>query len=244
MTTSFDPEDAKRVAARQQDFDDLQNELAGRETGRQERFFPADDRSPKDQRRKHESEQAVRTALDVLLADPIYRARYDEAMTRLRDAEQTTEAALDRIAQMIGETEETIRDMEDRAARLPDGTMVFRDANGVVRRADSSVVEAYLVDTIIWTGNEPSFEDYRGQQDQLAGLEASRTEVEGYRDNVLGPVRDRITDQDNPPSLDALDDIIADIESEMPEIVSDETNLEPPDDPMDLMPTQNALPRL
>lgn len=215
---------------RRQDFDDLQNELAGRETGRQERFFPGDERSPKDQRRKQESEQAVRTALDALLADPVYRARHDEAMSRLRDAEQATEAALDRIARMIGETEDAIRDMEDRAARLPDGTLVFRDAGGVVRRADGSVVDAYLVDTIIWTGNEPSYEDYRAQQDRLAGLEESRVDVERYRDDVLGPARDRLTDHDNPPSLGELDDIIADIESEMPSALRDDTPLaETPD---------------
>ena len=218
MTVPVDPKDAAQVAGRKRDFDDLQNELAGRETGRQERFFPGDERSASAERKKQGSEQAFRSMLDMLLADPVYRARYEQVMTRLREAEQATEAALDRISNLIGETEDAVRDMEDRAAKLPDGTMVFRDANGVVRRADGSVVEAYLVDTILWSGNEPSYEDYRAQQDRLADLEESRAEVERYRDDVLGPARDRITDASNPPSLDELDAIMDDIENEMPEI--------------------------
>lgn len=215
MKEPLDPTDAKR----QRDFDDLQNELAGRETGRQERFFVGDDGSPREERKKQGQEQAVRSMLDALLADPIYRARYGEVMNRLREAEQATEAALDRISRMMAETQDTIRGMEDQAARLPDGTLVFRDANGVVRRADGSVVEAHLVDTILWTGNEPSYEDYRAQRERLADLEEARTEVERYRDDVLGPARDRVTDEDNPPSLDDLDDIMEDIETSMPEIV-------------------------
>ena len=218
MTVPVAPSEAARDTKRRQDSDDFQNELAGRETGRQQRFFPDDGHSPRAERKKQGSEQAFRSMLDMLLADPVYRARYEQVMTRLREAEQATEAALDRIHHLIGETEDTLRDMEDRAAKLPDGTMVFRDANGVVRRSDGSVVEAYLVDTILWTGNEPSYEDYRAHQDRLAGLEESRDEVERYRDDVLGPARDRVTDASDPPSLDELDAIMDDIENEMPEI--------------------------
>ena len=230
MTVPVDPKEAARDTKRRQDSDDFQNELAGRETGRQQRFFPDDERSPRAERKKQGSEQAFRSMLDMLLADPVYRARYEQVMTRLREAEQATEAALDRISHQIGETQDTLQDMEDRAARLPDGTMVFRDANGVVRRADGSVVEAYLVDTILWTGNEPGYEDYRAQQDRLAGLEESRAEVERYRDDVLGPARDRVTDDSDPPSLDELDGIIADIETNMPSAVRDEAPpIETPD---------------
>lgn len=222
MTVPVDPREAARDTKRRQDSDDFQNELAGRETGRQQRFFPDDDRSPRAERKKQGSEQAFRSMLDMLMADPVYRARYEQVMTRLREAEQATEAALDRISDLIAETEDTLQDMEDRAARLPDGTMVVRDANGVVRRADGSVVEAYLVETILWTGNQPSYENYRAQQDRLAGLEESRDEVERYRDDVLGPARDLVTDASDPPSLDELDTIMDDIEARMPSVVHDE----------------------
>lgn len=240
MKEPLNPVDAKR----QRDFEDLQNELAGRETGRQERFFVGDDHSPREERKKQGQEQAFRSMLDALLADPIYRARYSEVINRLREAEQATEAALDRISQMIAETEGTIRDMEDRAARLPDGTLVFRDANGVVRRADGSVVEAYLVDTILWTGNEPSYEDYRAQHERIADLEEARTEVERYRDDVLGPARDRMTDESNPPSLEGLDEIMDSIETNMPAIVRDDVTPSPPTEVPDVESGGIAVPTL
>ena len=243
MTVLFDFDKAASTVVRKRDFDDLQNELAGRETGRQQRFLPAaDERSPKEERRRHEAGQAYQSMLEVLMADPAYRARYGDVMTRLRNAEQATEAALDRISRMMDDTEDAIQDMEDRAARLPDGTMVFADANGAVRRADGSIVPDHLVETILWTGNEPSYEDYSAQQDRLAELEEAHAEVERYRDDTLGPARDQITDEDNPPSLDDLDDIMDDIETSMPEIVR-----EPPATPSeapDFETSRIAIPTL
>ena len=245
MKALFDPDKAARASARQQSFDDLQNEVADRETGRQRRFLPAaDERSPNGERKRQEAGQAYQSMLEVLMADPVYRARYDGVMNRLRDAEQATEAALDRISRMMDETEDAIEDMEDRAARLPDGAMVFADASGTVRRADGSIVPDHLVDTILWTGNEPSYEDYNAQQGRLADLEEARTEVEQYRDDVLGPARDRMADDDNPPSLDELDEIMDDIEANMPAIVREEVAPSPPADQPGVETSQIAVPTL
>ncbi|MEM6914754.1 MAG: hypothetical protein AAF511_12335, partial [Pseudomonadota bacterium] len=45
------------------------------------------------------------------------------------------------------------------------------------------------------------------------------SEVTTYRDDVLGPAQDRVNDPDDPTSLDELDQILKDVESEMPDIV-------------------------
>jgi hypothetical protein len=112
-----------------------------------------------------------------------------------------------------------LTEMEDRAARLPDGTRVFRDQNGIVRRADGAVVEGDLAATILWSGNEPSFKDYGAAQDSLASLEAQRDQVVTYQNDILGPARDHLTDSDNPPPLDGLDDVLDGIQSGMPNVV-------------------------
>ncbi|MEM6890781.1 MAG: hypothetical protein AAGA74_16215 [Pseudomonadota bacterium] len=112
-----------------------------------------------------------------------------------------------------------LSEMMNSAARLPDGTHVFRDANGVVRREDGTAVENHLAGTIIWTGHEPSFEDVQAAKDRIDGLQGQLDAANGYQNDVLGPARDRITDPENPPSLGELDDIQDSIQGSIPDAV-------------------------
>lgn len=206
---------------RKTDFDDLQNETAGRETGRISRFLPDGEGSPQSERKKREADHALQTALDILMQDPVYRERYDGVLNDLRDAEQATDAALEQNAQMRRETARTIDDMEESAARLPDGALAFRDEDGLVRHTDGSEVDDTLAQTILWTSNEPSFEEYREQQDRLSALTTQQHEVETYRDDVLGSARHRLTDPDDPPELNELDSIQDAFMSGMPSAVAE-----------------------
>jgi len=204
---------------RQRDFDDLQHELTGRDVGRQRRFLSVeDDRSPEAARKKREREQ-TRRSLAMLLNDPIYRARHYQAMDALRSAEQAVAEAHRTLDALVDAAQVEIAAMEDTAARLPDGTLVFRDADGVVRQADGTKVDDDLTATILWTGHEPSFEDYIAAQTKLQDLQSSQTDVRRYETDVLGVARNRLTDEENPPSLEELDGIIQSIEAEMPAAV-------------------------
>ncbi|QBF32338.1 hypothetical protein CFI11_14105 [Thalassococcus sp. S3] len=204
---------------RQRDFDDLQHELTGRDVGRISRFLAEGDvRSPEAKRKKAEREH-MRRSLSMLLDDPIYRARYDRAMDVLRSAEQAVDQAQDSLGRMIRAAQIDISSMENRAARLPDGTLVFRDATGTVRSADGTRIESDLAATILWTGQEPSFEEYRAAQQHLEELHISQDDIRNYEVNVLGSARNRLMDEDNPPSFEELDDIMKDIEAEMPDRV-------------------------
>ena len=214
------PIEQKEIAARQRrEFDDLQNEIAGRETGRRARFLKDGPGSETAKRKERDAQHRELTRLAQLLNDPIYRAKYDSVLKLLSDAEQATEAAIDQLNSQIDAAKTELDDMMDNAARLPEGTRVFRDADGVVRREDGSAGENHLADTIIWTGNEPSFEDIQDAKHRLDDLQAALDAANGYQNDVLGPARDRITDPDNPPSLDDLDDIENDIRSKMPKVV-------------------------
>ena len=204
-----------RDKRRQQDLDDLNNEMSGAETGRIKRFLPNDVNTPEGKRKK-EAREAFESQLMRLLQDPVYRAKYEETMSALEQAEQKTDAALVRIEQSIRTGKQNLTDMEDRAARLPDGTLVFRDAAGTVRTADGEAVEDHLAETILWTGNEPDFEAYQAQTQKVDALDNTHREVKDYRENVLGAARDRMSDEDDPPSMDEMDDIIEGISEKMP----------------------------
>lgn len=217
-SVEFTREKKELDKARRVEFDDLQNEIAGRETGRRTRFL-RDGPGAEAARKKRETQFRELTRLAQLLNDPIYRAKYGGVLQLLSEAERATEAAIERLSNQINAVQAEIDDMRDNAARLPDGTRVFRDANGVVRREDGSVVEDHLVDTILWTGNEPSFEDVQDAKDHLNGLQAQLDAANGYQNDVLGTARDKINDPDDPPSLGELDDIESDIQTEMPKVV-------------------------
>jgi len=213
--------DEKDLIARQrQEFDDLQNEIAGRSTGRRARFLP-DGPGSEEAKRKEREARAFQTRLAEMLTDPIYRAKYEDTLNILRDAERAVDAALAQIEIDLVAAQAHLDDLQDRAAQLPDGSRVYKDAEGNVRREDGSLVDDVLVDTIIWAGNEPSFEDYRTATDRIDALERNKSAVEGYQNDVLGPSRDRMTDEDNSPNPGELDDIADGIQSSMPNIVQE-----------------------
>lgn len=238
MTAPDDPIEVLR----RQDFDDLQNEIAGRDTGRQSRFLSNEARSG--QGRKEQEARAFQTQLDLLLQDPIYRAKYDHVTGALRDAERATEAALARLDKLIEQSQIALTDMEDRAARLPDGTRVFRDTDGAVRRQDGTIVDDDLAATILWNGNEPSYEDWRDHSQSLAALQNQRRETELYQNEALGPARDRMTDADSPPNLNELDRILDNMGTKMPDIVREELAQPDPVQSSKVEASQIAIPTL
>ena len=204
---------------RQRDFDDLQNEATGRDVGRISRFLAEGDaRSAEAKRRTAEREQ-TRRSLALLLEDPIYRARYETTWDALRQAEMASDRALDHLTEQITHATSALQQMEDGAARLPDGTMVFRDETGMVRRADGTAIGETLTATILWDGHEPSYEDYVAARERLASLEDAQRSVERYQTDVVGAARERLDDEENPPSLEELDAILGNIEARMPEVV-------------------------
>lgn len=209
-------EQKELAAAQRQEFDDLQNEIAGRETGRRARFLKDGPGSETAKEKERDARRALKR-LAELLNDPVYRAKYDGVMTALQDAERAIETALERITREIDAVGDDIANMQDRAARLPDGTRVYRDVDGNLHREDGSEVDDVLAATIVWSGNEPSYEDYRRARDRLDALLKEKTQAEIYRDDVLGPARDKITDPENPPSLGELDGILDNIQSAMPD---------------------------
>ncbi|MEO1472704.1 MAG: hypothetical protein AAFS03_02010 [Pseudomonadota bacterium] len=184
------------------------------------RFLPGEAETAEGGRRKRQRE-AFENELLRLLSDPAYNAKYQVVADAVADAMTATERTLAQLDGLIAAAEDEIDQIQDKAARLPDGTRVYRDANGVLRREDGSVVEDHLADTIIWRGDQPSYEHYVAARRQHETLVAARREVTDYQNDVLGPARDRLSDEEDPPSLDELEEILDRIETEMPAAVAD-----------------------
>lgn len=223
---------------RKRDFDDLQDEYAGRETGRMRRFLTQEPQTP-EERQKQRTERAMRSLLRILLNDPIYRTKYEKATALITEATLAVEAALSALADQIAAAQAETAGMEARAARLPDGTRVYRDAKGVIRRPDGSVVEETLAATILWTGNEPSYEAYTAATDLLDQLEEQQSEATTYLDDVLAPAQDQMNDPSNPPSLEDLDTILESLTGKMPEIVQQQQAA--PDEDLGAQPDSSQI---
>lgn len=200
-------------AKRQRDFDDLQNEISGADTGRMRKFLsPNDDRTPDGKRKKAEQERMRQTLAD-LMRDPEYARLYSELGNRLRDAETQADTALATIQRLLAAAQQEVADMEDSAARDPDGRQVFRYADGRVVYADGSDVAPEIVAGIVWPTNAPSAEDYFAAKTRQQALVDQLRELDTYRNDVLGGIRDRYDSDDPPMSHDDLKDALDEIET-------------------------------
>ena len=205
-------EDSGRDEARRQaerELDAFNAEQSGVLSGYRGRHLP-DDPDTRRQRTAKKDADAKRqlSALQSLLAsDPAYAALYNETFNKLRDAEAATEAALISAQAALGMAKEDVADTLDAASTLPDGTKVFRDANGDVFTEDGERVAGDDLETIVWREDSPSHEDYLGKRDAMSDAQTRIDALRDYQTNVLGDARNRLEDEDNPPSKDELEEI-------------------------------------
>ena len=205
-------------SVRKQDFDDLQNELNGVDTGRLKRFLSAEERDVREGRSGKNNTSATLSRLQLLLASsPAYAALYNEAQEALDAAEQATQAALAKARAGLRSAQSKLDETLENAARLPNGTRVFRDAHGQVWTEDGEKVMAEDAASIVWRGDEPSFEQYTEQKETRDRATATIAEIEGYQVDVLGRIRDRMSDEDEPPTESELKGFKREIEQKMPD---------------------------
>mgnify|MGYP001797201881 CR=1 FL=1 len=201
-----DPNDQKK----RQDFEDQQNELAGRETGRMTRFGVGAALA-QELKEKERKERAYRDALDRLLAtDPEYRRLYEELGGRLGKAETAADQTIDAIQDALRAQQDANQDMRDRAPRV-DGKAIFRYADGRVVDEDSNEIDATIAAGIIWPEDAPSAEDYFAGVERENALWTALDEWQAYRDVTLGGIRDSYDDRDNPMTKDDMQKALQDI---------------------------------
>lgn len=207
------------VKQRQNDFDDLNNGIAGLDTGRNSRFLNSGDGKNLAEKRRKSEELIKLTALQQMLQDPIYKAQYEKTMELLNNVERVTELALEQAEQELWKSEQELHDMRNNASRLPDGTIVFKDQNGTVWTEDGQRISTEDADSIVWKQNSPAYEDFIQTKQKAIGAQNRADDIRTYQTDVLGDARNRMADEGNPPSKEELKDIQDDIIEQAPPIV-------------------------
>lgn len=230
------PEPDKADLRRQRDFDDLQNELAGRETGRMVRFGVSSARAQQIEERKRR-ERVFRDELERLLAtDPEYQAIYEDLGGKLRDAETGADETISALLKRIASLEDEIVRMQDNAVIVPGIGRVYRFADGRVVDENRVEVDPALVADIVWPPGATTGEAYFAAQDELEALRSHLTEWESYRVDTLGDIRDRYDNRKEPMSKDDMRDALEQIDQSRPDALSFEASNAPSEAAADFTP--------
>jgi hypothetical protein len=211
----------------QDNMDAVQDEIAGRGASRQSRLGRT--REEIEARRTGRSTDIGQYAnqLQMLLAtDPEYRAAYEATLDTLTEAESEADQKITDLEAALQKQNEELDALTRRAVALPDGTKVFRAVDGTVWTEDGQNV-SHLATHIEWKGHEPSWEDYLRQRDKAAGLQTQLDAWRHYQVDVLGGARERLSNPDDPPSKDELDEIMRDIKDKAPSALQHSPEAEP-----------------
>jgi len=206
-----------RMRRRQEDHDAIQDEMAGHGFSRQSRLGrKRDEVAERRNGRSASGMSGFTSQLQMLLAtDPVYRAAYERTWDALTTAEKKADAEIVALEAALLRAEQDLQDLKDRAAVLPDGRAIFRKSDGTVVDEFGNDV-TLLAQQVEWTGLEPTWEEFQGQQRQVEKVSDNLREWRHYQVDTLGRARDRMTDEDNPPSKRELDKIMKDIENTKP----------------------------
>ncbi|MEE8058961.1 MAG: hypothetical protein V3T17_14165 [Pseudomonadales bacterium] len=202
----------REETSRKLDQFDLNNELAGNETGRIRRFLSENDERTPRGREKKRRQEAERT-LQKLLLNIQYRQLYFKVEEQLIKAENTARQALDLIVNITSKSNSELADMHSKAAHLPDGTAFFYDsATGDFYTENGIVLTANEISNITIPDDAPAWKDYKAARQSNQLLRDYKEQIEADQRNVIAPIRQRLNDQDNPPSKDELNDMLVQLE--------------------------------
>jgi len=196
------------------DMIDLNNESAGRETGRIKRFnLPVSDKAINAEKEKEERRF---NSLLRLLQDPHYARLYHHAIATVTAAEEAAEKARSKLEQEGVFAEKHRRELLDKAAQLPDGTKVFQSLNGriyseygedVTHRKDS-ITEIHH--------SSPKWEEYQQAKKIEEEIKKRKHDVEHYQREIIDPAKNRLSDVDQPMSAEELEKLVKKMKTEMP----------------------------
>jgi hypothetical protein len=176
------------------------------------RFLSPDDPRAMSSAKKKAKERAYRDLLDELLQDPEYKALYIELGDTLGTAERDADLAIETVQRQMQLAEQAIRDMQTSAPKGPDGKPVFRYADGRVVNADGEDLPPEIAEGIQWPDDAPSARHYFAAKRQRDDLAVHLDNLHTYRNDVLGDIRDRYDDRENPMSEDDMRDALQTIE--------------------------------
>lgn len=221
----MDNSDDKARGRRQRDFDDLENERAGRNNGRIKRFFPAPDGSA--------AEAGAKDAAGLAYVMVTLRQVELRLQEQIDEAALAAARALEEVRQRELAAQARLDEIRRTATRTEDGRTVYRTADGT-RAFDEDGNELTPEDMagIEWADGAATWEEYQTAVDDRAQALRDRQEIEAYQDR-LEQGRDRL-ERGEPLTAEEADSIRRDIEA-MPESVRAQRDGRP-------FPDQSAAP--
>ena len=190
------------------DKNDLNNEMAGIDTGKTWRFLSNNSPSNPHVRKKLETEREFRSMLDMLLTqDPHYAALYKKVTEKLDKAQQAVNSALIYVNQRLEASDRKLQLLRDNAAQLPDGTKVFQSNNGSIITEHGKRLSDEKAKNIVFPKNAPQWETYKSEKENHDALFRDKKKLIDYQTDVLDDINRRMKDKDNPLSKEELEDL-------------------------------------
>lgn len=185
-------------------FDDQQRELSGVGAGRIARFLPGETHGGSHSAAKKREADAA-TRLDILLAtNAAYAQAYHQTAQRLGDAQSKLDDALILTEARIRASDDALIAIRTDAAKLDDGTSVYRDMQGDIRFENGRSVDPVDAETIIWRGGEPTFEELQSEIERNAALRGIENDIIAGQAEI-GDMQDALSDEANPVGIDDLE---------------------------------------
>ena len=188
------------------DYDDLQHEIAGRDVGGTERFLSGTEMDAGATEKRRATRAETLTRLQILLANHDYAAQYRMTVNHLNTAQDRLDKLLDQVRQDIELAEQALEDKRGRAARLEDGTRVYRDKDGNARTEDGEAVPDDIAAGVVWTGDEPTYDSIREERERLNRLKGLEDDVHAGQ-NRIGEIQDDLQNEDSPKTADDMGDL-------------------------------------
>lgn len=212
--------DAERTKGSDQNHDDLQNEIAGREVGRLKRFGVGDELSDAALQKKEQKKDFMLTALAQLMQDIEYFKLYNNTSLLLHDLMRVTDEALENSTSRLESLLQRRDELLENANRLADGRVVFKNNNGdIVTENDEIITDQVLLDGVVWKDNATTYEEYVENRDAIGTTRSDIDEITHYQNDVLGNAMDRLKDVDDPLSKEELKEMQEQVTDQMPKSI-------------------------
>ena len=205
--------DAQKRA--QMDFDDLQNEFAGRDVGRIKRFLTGTQHDPQAiQKRRADQE----TSLFLAQVQSEKMARLTEEWgEKLREARKFLDEARQKLAGFQNHINAERMEIDARAMRLPDGTRVYRGDDDRAYTRDGKLSDHPDAQNIIWQHSSARLSESQRNDERRQKSDALENKLDSA-DAEHGEMAERRSNPDNQMSegqveaeIQSLDDMMNDI---------------------------------
>lgn len=198
------------------DLIEYNDELAGRENGRRQRFFLSEEG---DGRRAGDKKKEQRRFDELLrlLQNPVYAKLYYQAAETIERVDTAADRARRRLAQEYDAVTEQLDKLKSRAAEFPDGKKVFRARDGRLIAENGEDVTDRQESMKGLSPETSGWEEFRAAQDRLDEIRQQQREIDEYMQDVVEPFRQRMTDPGQPVTEEELREFHGNMKDGMPQ---------------------------